>query len=123
MFYLGLALLLTHELDAMRNNEWQVLPVTAHFPSPLGEDVFVWLHVPLFAISIGCIASLRPRLRSVSRIWVAAFLVIHGGLHWFFSGQPEYEFASLQSSFLIYGASVCGTLYLLAGRIGSDAGA
>ncbi|MEM7707118.1 MAG: DUF6713 family protein [Pseudomonadota bacterium] len=34
LFYLGLALLLTHEMDAMLNHEWLVLPLTSFLTDP-----------------------------------------------------------------------------------------
>lgn len=41
------------------------------------------------------------------------FMVIHAGLHWRLSDHPLYEFRSLPSRFLIYGAAVCGLLHPL----------
>ncbi len=117
LFYTGVAMLLTHELDAMRNHEWRVLPLTAHFDDSMGEDVFVWMHVPLFAVMIGCIASIERRIRATAQNVVAAFLMIHCGLHLAFSGHAEYEFGEVQSSVLIYGAGVLGLLFFVVGYV------
>ena len=43
----------------------------------------------------------------------SAFLIVHAILHYLFTGHPDYEFSSLLSSFLIYGAAACGLLYIL----------
>ncbi len=51
-FYLGMGTLFAHELDAMPNHEWQVLPLTSWMPNEIGMIVFVLLHIPLFAILI-----------------------------------------------------------------------
>lgn len=119
-FYLGLGALLTHELDAMPNHEWRLLPVLGGLPDQTGMMVFVALHVPLFALLIAAIASERPTMRRVSRLLVAGFLVVHAGLHLLFSGRADYEFGSWLSETLIFGGALCGALYLvLAGREGS----
>lgn len=43
-----LATLATHELDAMSNREWRVLPLFSLLPDNLGRVAFVAAHVPLF---------------------------------------------------------------------------
>jgi len=59
-------------------------------------------------------ASLNPRARSTARDVARGFLVAHAVLHFAFSGHPSYEFSSLLSKVLIYGAALCGIAYLLA---------
>ena len=114
LFYTGLALLFTHELDAMPNHEWRVLPVLNSLSDSVGEQTFVLLHIPLFAVVIGLIASLNRRVRARARIVVGGFLVVHGVLHFLFSGHPAYEFSSTMSFALILGAAACGLAYLVA---------
>ena len=113
-FYLGLALLFSHELDAMPNHEWRLLPILRSLPDAAGETAFMVAHIPIFAIVIGCIASLNVGTRSVARTLVSAFLVLHAGLHFLFSKNETYEFGSMASSLLIYGAAILGAAFLLA---------
>jgi len=112
-FHLGLALLLTHELDAMSNHEWRVLPLVRALPEDTGMLVFVAAHVPLFAVVIALVASSIPRTRTLSRIGVGSFLVLHGIGHALSVGHPGYEFASTLSQVLIFGGAVLGALFLL----------
>ncbi len=121
IFYLGLGLLFTHELDAMPNHEWRVLPGLAALSESAGELAFVVAHVPLFAIVIAFVASLNPAVRGRARAVAGGFLVLHGLLHFLFSAQDTYEFTSTLSSVLIYGASVCGAIFLLLGRLEREA--
>jgi hypothetical protein len=107
-FYLGLALLFTHELDAMPNHEWRVLPVLRSLPDSAGETAFIIAHVPIFALTTAYVASLNPRTRRLARDVASGFFIAHAILHSVFSGHPDYEFSSLLSSVLIYGAAVCG---------------
>ena len=114
VFYIGLGLLFTHELDAVRNNEWRVLPLTSWLPEQYGEDIFILLHIPLFAVLIYFLASEKLSTRQLSRTIAAAFMALHGVLHWLFSSHVHYEFEAISSSSFIYGAAVCGLIYLLA---------
>ena len=77
VFYIGLGLLFTHELDAMPNHEWRVLPVLSALSDSTGELVFVLAHVPIFAIVIAFVASLDRRVRRRSEALAAVFLIGH----------------------------------------------
>ncbi len=117
-FYTGLAMLFTHELDAMPNHEWRVLPLTSFLSDSIGMDVFILAHIPIFAVVIGCIASLNLRTRSIAQNAASAFLIVHAALHFAFSGHPDYEFDSLLSSVLIYGAALLGVVFFVLGGAG-----
>lgn len=114
--YFGLGLLFTHELDAMTNYEWRVLPILRSLPDDIGQIVFVIAHVPLFAVAIAFVASLNPRVRERARDVVSAFLIVHAVLHLLFSGHEAYDFSTVLSSVLIYGAALCGIAYFLTPR-------
>jgi hypothetical protein len=112
-FYLGLALLFTHELDSMPNHEWRVLPVLRSLSDSAGESAFIIAHIPIFALTIAYVASLNIRTRKLARNAVGGFFIAHAILHMLFSGHPIYEFSSLLSGSLIYGAALCGIAFLL----------
>ena len=112
-FYLGLALLFTHELDAMPNHEWRVLPLLSGLRDSVGRATFVIAHVPIFGIVIAYIASLNLKVRSAARDIASGFLIAHALLHFAFSGHSAYEFGSSLSSILIYGAAGFGLLYFV----------
>jgi hypothetical protein len=111
VFYLGLALLFTHELDAMPNHEWHVLPLLSHMESSVGRAMFVIAHIPIFAVVIAYIASLNLKTRLLARDITSGFLIAHAILHFYFSGHSAYQFSSSLSSILIYGAAMCGIFY------------
>lgn len=113
-FYLGLALLFTHELDSMPNHEWRVIPFLNSLADSTAELVFLLAHIPIFAAVIALIASLDRTVRSKARNFFCGFLVVHAVLHRVFSEDVAYEFSSWTSSVLIYGAGLCGVLYFAA---------
>jgi hypothetical protein len=113
-FYFGLALLFTHELDSMPNHEWRVLPFLGSLSDATGEMTFLIAHIPIFALVIAFVASLNLKTRAMARDIACGFLIVHAFLHYLFSVNPAYEFSSLLSSILIYGAAFCGAIYFIA---------
>ena len=116
LFLLAFSTLLAHELDAVAQAEWRVLPLTRFLPEAWGYQVFVLAHIPLLAgllwLLMGASSTLRLRTQQV----LSAFMVVHGGLHAAFSGDPHYHFDSALSQGLIAGAGLSGAAYLLASR-------
>lgn len=113
IFYLGVGLFFTHELDAMLNHEWRVLPLTSWLKEDVGKTTFVLMHVPLFAILVALIASNNNTIRDLTWYWLSAFFLIHGVLHAVYRVHKQYEFGSFQSNLLIYGAALCGCMYII----------
>lgn len=113
VFYLGLGILFTHEMDAMPNHEWRVLPILNALPDATGEFAFLIAHVPLFAVVIAFVASLNIKTRELAQKLASGFLIVHAALHFAFSGHADYEFSSFTSSLLIYGAAFCGAVFFV----------
>jgi hypothetical protein len=116
VFYLGLGILFTHELDAVANHEWRVIPLVSWLSEDTARIVFVLLHVPIFAFVVAAVSSENVTTKLRTKFWVSVFLVVHAILHVAFAVHPEYEFKSLVSSVLIYGGAACGLLYLWLSR-------
>lgn len=113
IFYLGVGLLFTHELDAMINHEWRVLFLISWLPEDVAQTVFILMHIPLFAVLVGLISSQNQITRRRTQFGVSAFLAIHGVLHAAFIIHERYEFDALLSNVLIYSGSICGILFLV----------
>jgi hypothetical protein len=114
LFLLGLATLFTHELDAIANHEWRIMPILRSFPEEVAYTTFVMLHIPIFAVLIALVFSSKAHIRRISRIGVGVFLLAHAGLHMLFVRPDGYEFSSSLSSILIFGGAIFGGLYLAA---------
>lgn len=106
LYWLMVAAFLTHELDAVRRHEWRVLPLTSFLPDRVGEEFFVWLHVPLF------LAVLHFSGEEGFRTGLAAFALVHVALHWMFRLHPAYEFNNPSSWALILLTGTFGAGYL-----------
>jgi hypothetical protein len=113
LFYLGLGLLFSHELDAIVQAEWRLLYVLRSMADEQAMPTFIVLHVPLFAFIVWFTHHNSTHVRLRSRIAFHVFLVIHAGLHFRLSDDPLYTFNSFLSQGLIFGAAVCGALALV----------
>ena len=106
LYWALLGAFFTHELDAVKRHEWRVLPLLRALPDAVGEQVFIWAHVPLFA------AILMTGTDDAVRLGVAAFAVLHIGLHWLFRRHPAYEFNNASSWALILLTGALGAGYV-----------
>ena len=113
VYYLGLACLFTHELDAVTHAEWRLLAVLRNLPDEQASPWFVALHVPLFFAILWLSHAPRERIRRWTRGVVAGSLVVHAGLHFGNASTPLYEFHGALSRSLIVGAALCGLVHLL----------
>lgn len=113
LFYLGFGFIATHELDAVTQQEWRLLYILRSLPEPLAAQAFVAVHVPLFAALIWLTQHPKLSLRSVARMALMVFLVVHVFLHWRLSGHALYSFHSPLSIVLIWGGGLMGLLYCI----------
>jgi len=113
LFILTLALFFTHELDAIARHEWRMFPLIRRLDDTSGYVVFLLAHVPIFALILwfGFDAG---AIGAAARIIVAAFAIIHVGLHMMFARHPANEFNNALSQALIWGTGIAGALYLAA---------
>lgn len=109
LFYLMLSFLLVHELDAARRHEWRVLPLTSRLPDHIGQQVFIWAHIPIL---IAIFWLVTPNPDALAGLCLSAFSVLHVGLHWLFRKHPAYEFNNFSSWTLIIGAGIFGALHV-----------
>jgi hypothetical protein len=112
-FYTTLALFFTHELDAVQQAEWRLLYVLRSLPPESAATWFIALHVPLFVAILWLTHHRSVRTREMSRILLAAFCIVHAGLHFRLRDDQLSSFSSPLSLSLIYGAALTSAAYLL----------
>ena len=111
LFFVGFALLACHELDAVAQAEWRLLPILNRLTDDTAYQAFVLLHIPLFALLMWWTGSTSRRVRYRAQLAVDAFLVIHVGLHMLFREHQQYKFHSTLSELCIFGAGVVGLMH------------
>ena len=97
VYTLAIAALFTHEMDAVLAEEWRLLYVLRDLPEGTAYPVFLFMHIPLYFLILWFGQHHNDRLREGFRLGLAAFLVIHAGLHARLSDAPEYGFEGLVS--------------------------
>lgn len=113
LFYVGLALLVCHELDAVARHEWRLLPILNELSDDTGYAAFVALHVPILAALFWLAGHRSDTIRYRSQVTIDLFLLVHAGLHFLLSSQAHYEFSGVVSNTLIYSGSAVGLAHLV----------
>lgn len=109
-FYLGLSLLLIHEMDAIRCEEWKILPLFSSLNEKLAQQLFILLHIPLCYFLLMALSVEGNQLYIDYLDW---FFIIHLGLHVLFLKHPKNQFKDWISWLLIIGVGFCGMIDLL----------
>lgn len=112
LFNLGVALLFTHELDAVARQEWQLLFVLRDLDSNAASWWFIYLHLPLFLLVLYLGNGIEGKARDLIRLALAAFLPVHAVLHYSLNDAPAYDFHHPASQLLIFGAGIAGLAYV-----------
>ena len=113
IFYTGLSLLLTHELDAIKRHEWRIFPGLSNLKDNLSYPLFVVLHIPLFILILWFQCHPSEHVRFWFQISVDAFLMIHIGLHHFFKSHDKYEFTQQFSKIIINLMALTGLIHII----------
>lgn len=110
LYYAMVGALFTHELDAVKRHEWRVLPLTSFLPERVGQQVFIWGHLPIFALLLW---GSNGEPTTATRTALSAFAIVHLGLHVVFRRHRAYEFNNFSSWGLIVLTGMLGASYLL----------
>ena len=114
IFYLGLSLILAHEMDAIRLKEWKMFPILSKLEEQTGYFVFTGVHVPLFILIFWGLYGNNPDEINTSLIvGLDIFFIIHIFLHLMLLRHRNNFFKSVFSWSLIVGAGICGMLDLI----------
>ena len=103
-----LSLLLGHELDAVTQSEWRLLPGLSLLGDDDGRRAFIALHLPLFAALVCALFLSSPTIQRRSRLGLALFMMVHVGLHATLEVPGVSSFPELLSRLFILGAGLVG---------------
>ena len=113
LFCIGLALLATHEMDAMTHSEWELLPLLKNLDDATAALMFLVLHIPLFSAIFWLLLEPLQKFRVRTELVLDLFLIVHACLHFALSERPEYSFHSWVSESLIFGAAAFALLHII----------
>ena len=113
-FYMGLAFLLVHEMDAVRLQEWRMMPFLSRLEDETGYLIFTLLHIPLYGLLFwGLWFSESITVNLI--IGLDLFFIIHLGLHLLLLKHRNNQFRNYFSWGLILLTGIFGILDLFTG--------
>jgi hypothetical protein len=113
-FVLTVALMSVHELDAMQRHEWRIFPGLSRLPDGIGMLVFVWAHVPLFALVFWFGADSINAGGNGFSAGFCVFCVAHAFVHWAYERHSRCEFKNPLSRSIIWACALAGLASLVA---------
>lgn len=113
VYYLVVAMLLTHEMDAVHKREWRLLFLLRKLDDATGRTAFILLHIPLIVFVLWLNTHSEAIVRYWTMISIDIFAVVHAGLHWRLSNHPDYAFNTRSAKLLIYGAAVASIVHMI----------
>jgi hypothetical protein len=109
IFSINFALLLVHEMDAIRAKEWRMFVFLRELTDERAFKVFTILHLPLYAFLLFSFISQH----FLSFIIIDIFLILHSIAHFFFEKHPSNHFKNVFSRLIIYPMGLLGLLHLV----------
>ena len=110
IFSLALALLFTHEMDAVRRQEWKMFVILKDMPDEVAYRIFTLLHIPLYALIF--LLWLFNYLLVLFYI-LDIFLILHLFLHIGFSKHPDNNLKNRISKTIIFSAGLLALTHLI----------
>ncbi len=111
-FFIGFVLILIHEMDAVRLQEWKMFPILSKLKDSTGYLVFTFLHIPLYGF-LFCGLWVNQIYTTYYILGLDFFFIIHIGLHLLLNKHKENQFKSLFSWSLILLPGFFGLLDLI----------
>lgn len=113
IFYLGLSLIWTHELDAIRRREWKIFYIIGDWEEETAYWFWIIAHIPLFYLSYVLLDSATAEnIQFYGRLSLDGFFMIHLVLHLLLANHKENRFQSIGSKILVWCIGVCGLIDL-----------
>ena len=106
IFLFNLACILTHELDAIQQEEWRFFNMPFQLEDDTAYRLFTILHVPLFIALLWAIPSQN------FQISFDIFVIAHAIVHWILRNHRYVNFNNTLSSFLIFAPVPTAILHL-----------
>lgn len=111
-FLIGLSFILTHEMDAIKCQEWTIFPLLSKLDEKTGYFVFTAIHIPLYLLLFWGLYGKNGIDPSVI-MGLDIFFIVHVFLHVLFLKHPKNQFTSAFSWIIILGAGIAGLIDII----------
>ncbi|MGM0169339.1 hypothetical protein IGI39_003655 [Enterococcus sp. AZ135] len=109
LFAIELALLLTHEMDAVRHKEWQMFIGLKDLPEGTAYWLFTLPHIILYTLIIVFLLLNHPIILLI----VDIFLICHLFVHHHFRNHPNNQVTNFWSKLIIHSAGIIAGVHLV----------
>lgn len=110
-FYLGLSLILMHEMDAIRCREWRIFPGLSLLEEKIAFPIFMLAHIPLYFFPLYYLQIQSDPSALINGL--NYFFILHFFLHLLFLKHKNNEFTDAISWIIIGGCGLFGVLDLI----------
>lgn len=113
IFYTALALMLTHQFDAMRCREWRMIPPLSGMVESTAQMIFIVTHFPILVLIFWVFAYGSEAAVYNFQLITDIVLAGHIGKHIVLNSHEKNEFTDSLSKFIILSVSAFALLHLL----------
>lgn len=115
LFSIVLALLFIHEMDAIRNKEWQMFIGLKDLSDEAAYRLFLLLHLPLYVIVLFLVIHGSGKM---GFYLVDIFLIVHTIIHYLFRKHPKNQLTNRLSRVIINSAGCLALMHLILFSLG-----
>ena len=113
LFLAIIALLLIHEMDAIRAKEWKLFSFLRSVTEETAYRVFVSIHLPLYLAIFYLVFLGGTATGYATKLVIDIFLLAHAILHFFFRKKEHNGFNSPYSKAIIYSMAALALAHLI----------
>ncbi|MEO1772436.1 DUF6713 family protein [Candidatus Enterococcus ferrettii] len=110
LFSIALALLFIHEMDAIRNKEWQMFIGLRDLSDETAYRFFLLLHIPLYVVALFLVIYGSGKM---GFYLVDMFLILHTIIHYLFRRHPKNKLTNRLSKVIINSAGCSALIHLI----------
>ena len=122
LFCTNIALLISHEMDAIRCKEWSMFIVLKDMKENKGYLAFSIVHIPLYIGLIYLIAYGSTNTINIFSLCSDIFLIFHWAIHYLFRNKQQNYFKSLYSLVIINSMGIISLVHIIIWFINSEVG-
>lgn len=112
LFALNFSLILLHEMDAIRQQEWKLFIFLKDMRDDVAYCVFTAMHMPLYFTIILLLVDSYGKYYTAISVGLDIFLIFHTVIHFFFRNKINNKFNNMFSNLIINTAGIVSLIHI-----------
>lgn len=113
LFCVNIALIILHEMDAIKCKEWNMFIILKDIKENMAYLIFSIVHLPLYIGLIYLISYGNANTKNIFSIYIDIFLIFHWTIHYAFRNKQQNHFKNLYSSMIINSMGIISLLHII----------